>query len=247
MAPCAAGRWSNNTGLSMKCPGACPVAGTYSIATGLTRPEDCEGRLCPGDGNYSPLVGVPTAEKCERLPCPAGRFGASDGLASAFDCTPCSVGKTSVGADVKDGAARESNACALCPGGRFNPSTNLTEECTVCDAGKMAPAGAPFCFFMCSLGQYWDNASEVCGTCSPGKSRTLPTFTICTHMRLAVWGGHRRRTALLPIGGRAAAWRPCPAHHGCLAGRRAASSRVDERRGRRPRLNRRVLSVTKFH
>ena len=183
MAQCAAGRWSNNTGLSMECPGACPVAGTYSIATGLTRPEDCEGRLCPGDGNYSPLVGVPTAEKCERLPCPAGRFGASDGLASALDCTPCSTGKTSFGAVTAfGGASRESNGCALCPGGRFNPSTNFTGECTICDAGKTTSSGAPFCFFMCSLGQYWDNVTEVCGTCSPGKSRTLPTsFTTRAH------------------------------------------------------------------
>ena len=168
MLACSAGMWSSTTGLSSDaCIGEQCPAGTYSVTIGLSQPDDCDG--CPSS-RYSTLFGVSVLDDCEDLPCPAGRFGPTVGASSASDCTACPAGKTSRGANLDSGgAAHESEGCALCLGGRFSPRTHFTGVCTECEVGKTAPAGAPLCFFMCGLGQYWDDADEVCEACAPGK------------------------------------------------------------------------------
>ena len=105
-------------------------------------------------------MGATSLLDCES--CPQGRYGATSGLE---ECTPCDPGKTGFGR--QSGETLEVKACASCRGGTFNPFYNCTSECSSCQNGKSAAAGAPFCYYLCELGFFFANSK--CTACPTGK------------------------------------------------------------------------------
>ena len=187
--PCPAGRYGNRSGLVTNyCTGVCP-RGSYCPA-GTVTPIPCPpGSRCPGEGNVSPTPCEPgnytfsySRENCLQCPpgflapdrnsavcdstCAEGTFRKEYGGRTQADCTPCPAGKYM--------NARGAAACIDCDEGYASNATSATTKsvCTICSAGKFAPA-----------------ASSVCSNCNAGTYSAFPGASSCTPCPLNTYSG----------------------------------------------------------
>ncbi len=144
----------------------CP-AGTYSNQTGLSTAEQCE--KCP-QGTYSPYIGQTSKAACK--PCPVSTYGSKRGLKydgkKPFDnldggCRSCSPGKISnVTAQINN------TACKICPVGKYSDTV-----CKACEKGRYGNIkGLNHCI-ACPEGKYnplqQSNSSSACQNCASGR------------------------------------------------------------------------------
>eukprot|EP00966_Prymnesium_polylepis_P010464 241457-Prymnesium_polylepis.1 len=174
-AACAAGRFSNATGLSaaMQCS-LCPMGSACS--SGSVAPDPCSPGtvaptfgasacdLCAG-GTYQSSPDASACDLCEggsycpvgasaALPCKEGSFSSATNLASAAQCTPTYPGFFAVTGSVKQTA---------CAAGTIAPTSGLG-ECLVCNAGTWQDETAATVCKLCERGSF----------CREGAAAPLP-------------------------------------------------------------------------
>jgi len=163
--PCSPGAYcpaGSTSGTANLCP-----AGTYRTLTGGTAVTDCA--QCP-TGHYCPPQNVepyqcPLGYYCpngieDPLPCPIGTFGASLGLRSLAECTPCWSGRycSQTGLSMPDG---------LCDPGFYCISGAYTAAPTDGVTGNVCPAGG----FCVKGSSYAKNCPAGYYNPTPGKSK----------------------------------------------------------------------------
>ena len=172
--PCPLGTYSNSTNLRRAtdctpCPG-----GYYCDGIGRTSPTDvCDagfycrekaytsappdgltGGLCPAGGYCPP--GSATASSCV-----VGKYSASPGAKTEFDCIPCDPGFFCAGSSSTD-ASQKCSAGYYCTGGAGIPTQHETPAGYYTQAGAFKPEPCP-------RGQYQPSVrSETCLVCPQG-------------------------------------------------------------------------------
>jgi hypothetical protein len=174
--PCPAGKECSNTFLPVDCP-----AGSYCLQGDL--PVLCSvGSYCPaGTGTVNPHcpLGMFCADTSNTTPCPLGRFGATQRLTAATQCTTCSAGRY----PALTGQSVERIACPGCPIGRWSAALVTAQtDCTQCAAGKVgtldaSTSEATGCIAPCAATRTAPVGGEL-GTCA-GSSSAYACWPTC--------------------------------------------------------------------
>ena len=159
---CAAGRYGV-VGASSSAETSCSncTSGRYQDVAGLGACKVC------GAGFYTSLPGQSQCEKAAG--CSKGRYGVSDAVSGATECTDCAAGRYQ---GMEGGAS-----CLACEPGRYASSVAQSSCVLVrsCVAGEQGPAGAV-------------SASEaVCEACGAGMFSALAGSTSCTACPSGEW------------------------------------------------------------
>ena len=221
--PCEEGFFCEaGTGIDTQYPCA---AGTYSNNTGLTAPGDCVtcplGHYCPDasnspipcrSGTYNPTVNVGFADGC--LPCEAGRVCDGSGLsASNRDCCKgfyCPSG-TAICTEYQ------------CPAGTYMPYVNATSEddCLQCPAGFACPRRTGVASeqpIPCAKGHYCPAGTQRQREFACPKGRYTPTTSAESALQCTECDA-----GFYCEGGEDTVTDDCPAGHYCPAGTTAST------------------------
>jgi hypothetical protein len=175
-APCPAGKDCSNPLVLTDCP-----VGFYCLEGAL--PVACSiGSYCPsGTGTINPHC--PAGSFCVNSsiaePCPLGRFGATQRLTAASQCTACSAGRYLALA----GQWLERKACPGCPIGRWSAAlVTAPTDCTLCAVGKVgtldgSPSEAAGCTAPCAAARTAPVGGGL-GTCA-GSSDAYACWPTC--------------------------------------------------------------------
>lgn len=181
--PCPLGTYSNSTGLRRStdctpCPG-----GYYCDGIGMTKPTDvCDaGFYCrqkqytsaPPDtpnGGVCPKGGYCPAGSAIPSPCDPGKYSASEGAKTKFDCVPCDPGYFCAGSSSAD-ATRPCAAGYYCTGGADKPTQHETQpghyskegafKQEPCPRGRYQPAARSSECLLCLQGYYCNTTGTI--------------------------------------------------------------------------------------
>ena len=130
----------------------------------LDNRKSCERCIDPHDPLFSNLLQPNFRKPSHR--CPRGRFGATEGLESANQCTRCPVGRYGI----LVGAADADDACRLCPRGTYGSERGLlTSACSGdCPVGRYGPISGLTRASQCAPCPVGYTGSYQCGTAALG-------------------------------------------------------------------------------
>lgn len=196
--PCLAGYFcylGSITASENECPDVsvyCPEGSPYPfrIPEGWTAANGSYSLTVNENGDASSILGISAITSCPGgsyclggiiLPCPAGRYGATEGLQSAFCSEECPPGTYCPAGSIEPTSCPLGSYCPdgvtfiPCPAGTFGSSINLTDRiCSgLCSPGYYCPPGASTSQSQpCPGGQYGSSfglENDFCsGPCAAG-------------------------------------------------------------------------------